>query len=89
MYISIGENNIINVRNIIGIFDLDRLTVYKSNRKYLSSCEKNGIIKNMTENLPKSFILYFNNINNKNSINIYLSCLNTGTIFKKLRKIKK
>lgn len=89
MYINIGESNIINVRNIIGVFDLDKLTVYKNNREYLSNCEKNGIIKNMTENLPKSFILYFNNINKKNSINIYLSCLNTSTIFKKLKKVEK
>ena len=85
MYINIGENNIINTKNILGVFDIDKLTVYKNNREYLSICEKYNKIKSMTENLPKSFIICVNNNNNKEKI--YLSCLTCSTILKRISRL--
>lgn len=85
MYINIGENNIINTKNILGVFDIDKLTVYKNNREYLSICEKYNKIKSTTENLPKSFIICVNN--NKNKEKIYLSCLTCSTISKRISRL--
>jgi len=86
MYINIGENNIINTKNIIGVFDIDKLTVYKNNREYLSICEKYNKIKIATENLPKSFIICVNNNNNYKE-EIYLSCLTCSTILKRISRL--
>ncbi|MBQ3092914.1 MAG: DUF370 domain-containing protein [Clostridia bacterium] len=88
MYINIGENNIINTKNILGVFDIDKLTVYKNNREYLSICEKYNKIKSTTENLPKSFIICVNNNkNNNNTEKIYLSCLTCSTISKRISRL--
>lgn len=87
MYINIGENNIINTKNIIGVFDIDKLTVYKNNREYLSICEKYNKIKSMTENLPKSFIICVNKNNNNYKEEIYLSCLTCSTILKRISRL--
>lgn len=56
-YLDIGSDTIIFSDDIIGIFDLDKTTVFKSNRNYLSNMEKRGKIVNTTEKLPKSFIV--------------------------------
>lgn len=57
MYVNIGENNIIDEEDIIGIFDMDKITVFKTNRNYLSNIQKRGKIKSSTQKLPKSFIV--------------------------------
>ncbi len=57
MYLSIGGDTIIDDRDILGVFDLDKITVFKVNRNYLSNAEKRGKIVNVTEKLPKSFVL--------------------------------
>ena len=56
-YLDIGSDTIIFSDDVIGIFDLDKTTVFKSNRNYLSKMEKRGKIVNTTEKLPKSFIV--------------------------------
>jgi len=57
MYLNIGEDNIIDEEEIIGIFDIDKITVFKTNRNYLSNIQKRGKIKSNTKKLPKSFIV--------------------------------
>ncbi len=57
MYIMIGSDDVLDKRDIIGIFDLDKTTVFKVNRKYLSNVEKRGKIVNTTQKIPKSFIV--------------------------------
>ena len=42
MYVNIGGDVIIDSCKIIGIFDIDKTTVYKVNRNYLSNSEKRG-----------------------------------------------
>ena len=52
MYLNIGKDFFVNSREIVGVFDLDKTTVYKVNRFYLSKMEKRGKIINVTENIP-------------------------------------
>ena len=61
LYLNIGSNKSIRERDIIGIFDMDSSTVSSVTRKYLSSAEKRGEIESSLEEIPKSFILYFEN----------------------------
>ena len=57
MYVIAGQDHVIDKRDIIGIFDIDKLTVFKTNREYLSKLEKRGKIISGAEKLPKSFIV--------------------------------
>lgn len=80
MYINIGGDVIIDAREIVGVFDIDKTTVYKVNRNYLSKTEKSGKIINITDKIPKSFVVC-----EKNSENIvYISPLTTTTLQKRM-----
>ena len=43
--------------DIIGIFDLDNTTVSKVSRNFLECMEKKGKVINVSEKLPKSFLV--------------------------------
>ena len=80
MYINIGGDVIINAQEIIGVFDIDKTTVYKVNRNYLSKTEKSGKIINITDKIPKSFIVCEKNSENM----VYISPLTTVTLQKRM-----
>ena len=71
MYYNIGDAMALNSKELIGIFDVDATTVSKKTREYLSHCEKEGTLKNTSnENIPLSFIVskrqtYFSSISAK------------------------
>ena len=82
MYLNIGQDTVITDKNILGIFDLDNTTVSKSTREYINTASKNGeCITVSIEELPKSFIVVTEN----NKKEIYISPLNTSTIFKRIK----
>ena len=82
MYLNIGQDTVITDKNILGIFDLDNTTVSKSTREYINIASKNGeCITVSIEELPKSFIVVAEN----NKKEIYISPLNTSTIFKRIK----
>ena len=82
MYLNIGQDTVITDKNILGIFDLDNTTVSKSTREYINTASKNGeCITVSIEELPKSFIVTTKN----NEKKIYISPLNTTTIFKRIK----
>lgn len=57
MYLHIGNNRNIRLAGIVGIFDTDTATISKNTKHYLSACEKRGELVNVTNELPKSFVL--------------------------------
>lgn len=57
MYVTIDSDCVLDKRDIVGIFDIDKLTVFKNNRSYLSNLEKRGKIVSNNEKLPKTFIV--------------------------------
>ena len=80
MYLHIGQNELIPERRIIGIFDLDKCSYGKRTREYLSAAEKEGIVLDISGDIPKSFLVcdhpYHPQI-------VYLSQLNTSTLQKR------
>ncbi|MBR2954127.1 MAG: DUF370 domain-containing protein [Clostridia bacterium] len=82
MYLNIGTEVLIKNKDILGIFDLDNTTVKQATREYINIAEKNGeCITVSFEELPKSFIVTTENEKKK----IYISPLNTSTIFKRIK----
>ncbi|MCR5484784.1 MAG: DUF370 domain-containing protein [Clostridiales bacterium] len=80
MYIDIGVDKVVLSDEIIGIFDLDNTTVSKTTRTTLNICEKNGSVKTLGYELPKSFVLCGKE---KDDINIFLSPVSSQTIIKR------
>lgn len=77
MYLHLGQNEIVADRNIIGIFDLDKCSTSKRTRDYLSAAEDEGVVLDVSGDIPKSFVVcdhpYHRQI-------VYLSQLNTSTL---------
>ena len=79
MYVTIDSDIVLDKRDIIGIFDIDKLTVFKSNRDYLSNLEKRGKIVSNSEKLPKSFIVCEHNGEEE----VYMSSFSPATLVKR------
>lgn len=77
MYLHLGENTVVNSKEIIGIFDMDTSTVNKATRDYLNLAQKNNKIIYVNFDLPKSFVV----TNDK----VFISPLNTGTLLKRAK----
>ena len=59
MYLHIGNGKNIRNKNIIGIFDTDNATVSEITRKLLRDYEQDGRVISAGNEIPKSFVLYF------------------------------
>ena len=57
MYLHIGENKVIRKKDILAIFDMDSATVSSVTRKYLSNAQKEGRVKSLGLDLPRTFIV--------------------------------
>lgn len=57
MYLHIGNNRNIRMREIVGIFDLDTASVSHITKKYLKEREKAGLTDFTPDQIPKSFLL--------------------------------
>ena len=61
MYLHVGNNKNIRIRDVIGIFDMDNATVSSVTRKFLSGKQKQLMVEIAAVELPKSFILFYEN----------------------------
>ena len=57
MFIHIGGDVVIPVRNIIAILDIDTTTISRDTKDFLRIAEEEGFIESISEDLPKSFII--------------------------------
>ena len=83
MYLHLGEKTVIRTENIICIFDLDNTTVSKNTRDFLALSEKNKRVINVSNDLPRSFIVCEEN----GETSVYISQLSSQTLYRR-NKIK-
>ena len=57
MYLHLGEDTVVNHKEIIGIFDIENTSVGKITKEYLSLSGKKKRIFNVSYEMPKSFIV--------------------------------
>ena len=57
MYLHLGQDVVVPMREIVGIFDLENTTVSKHTRVLLNEAEKNGRVITVGDDLPKSFVV--------------------------------
>lgn len=81
MYLHLGNDMVINTKDLIGIFDMDNTTVSPKTRDFLKKAQKNGDIVDACDDLPKSFILTKKKENNR----VYISSLATRTLLKRTK----
>lgn len=60
MYIHLGSDVTVHKKDIVGIFDIEKVTVQKYMNEYLSKCQKSGKIYYVSLDMPKSIIVCTN-----------------------------
>jgi len=80
MYFHIGQNEMIAKDRVIGVFDLDKAGYGKRAREYLERAQAEGVVLDLSDDIPKSFVVcdhpYHRQI-------VYLSQLSPATLQKR------
>ncbi len=79
MFLHLGGDTVIAQKDIIAIFDLDNTSISKITREFLHVAEDEGFVVNVSEDLPKSFVLA--EINNESRL--FVSPISTATLLKR------
>ncbi len=84
MFIHIGGDVIVSVKQLIGIFDLEKTTVLQETRNFLKTAEEEGFVMTIGDDMPKSFVLVETDLRYQ----VYLSPISPATLHKRWKKNK-
>lgn len=79
MFLHLGGDVVIPLKNIIAILDIESTTVSKDTKEFLTIAEEEGFIESISTDLPKSFIITETDKKSK----IYLSPISSVTLQKR------
>ncbi|SKA91388.1 protein of unknown function [Clostridium sp. USBA 49] len=79
MFLHLGENVVVPIKDIIGIFDMETSTYSSDTNQFLRLAEEDGFVERITKEKPKSFIIA--EIDKKSKI--YLSPISSATLEKR------
>jgi len=57
MYLHLGSNVSVPYDDVVGIFDLDNSSTSRITRDFLAAAEREGMVINVGEDLPKSIVV--------------------------------
>ena len=80
MLLHLGQDTVVNTKDIIAICDMDTSTVSQKTRDFLKMSEKNGQVVNVSMELPKSFVI----AEKDGEKTVYISQLSSSTLIKRL-----
>ena len=80
MLIKIGSSKYLDGGRIIGIFDMDNATVSAASKRYLAIAQKEGRVFNVTDELPKTFVVCSDQ---DGKITVYISQISSSTLKKR------
>lgn len=83
MFLHLGNDVLINTKNLIGIFDIEKSSISKHTKEYLSNAEKMNRVVNVSYEMPKSFIVCLDEDFNET---VYISQISTATLKKRFMK---
>ena len=77
MYLHLGNDVVVDMSTVIGIFDMDNTTVSHQTRNFLQKAQKDGNVIDVAEDLPKSFIV----TESGGKTCVYISSLASRTLY--------
>jgi hypothetical protein len=80
MYLHLGKNVVVTQESILGIFDLDNTSQSYLTRNYLARAQREERVINVSDDLPKSFVVC---TEEDGTQNVYLSQLAAATLLKR------
>ena len=85
MYLFLGQETVVPLREIVGIFDMDNTTISKSTRTFLAEAERRGEVITVSEELPKSFVVCESQTN---GTTVYISQISCATLLKRAKALR-
>ncbi|MBQ3053515.1 MAG: DUF370 domain-containing protein [Clostridia bacterium] len=85
MFLHLGNDYIVFNKDIIAVLDFETTTTSKITREFLKEAEEEGFIINVSEDIPKSFII----TETKGRSKIYISNIASSTLLKRIEGDKK
>lgn len=79
MFLHIGGDVVIPMKNVIAIMDIETTTLSKDTKEFLKIAEEEGFIEAISNDLPKSFVITEMDKKSK----IYLSPISSMTLQKR------
>lgn len=79
MFLHLGENVVVPIKDIIGIFDFETTTYSSDTSSFLRMAEEDGFVERISKDKPKSFVIAEVNKMSK----IYLSPISSSTLTKR------
>lgn len=79
MFLHLGSEAIVKKKDIVAIFDMDNTTVSRASREFLAKAQENNIVVNVSEELPKSYIV----TKTGTQVRVYISSISTATLLKR------
>ena len=79
MFLHIGGDVVIPMKNVIAILDIETTTLSKDTKDFLRIAEEEGFIRTISADLPKTFII--TEVDKKSKI--YLSSISSVTLQKR------
>lgn len=84
MYLHLGNNTVVNTKNIIAIFDLESTSISKYSKEFLKVTEEEEFVRNVSFEIPKSFIL----CDEEGQSVIYITNISTKTLCGRIERNK-
>ena len=82
MYLHLGEETVVRLNDIIGIFDIENTSISKHTKDFLARSEKGGRVVTVSYEMPKSFVVCKADGEEK----VYISQISTATLKKRAEK---
>lgn len=79
MFLHLGENVVVPIKDVIGIFDIETSTYSSDTSQFLRLAEEDGFVERITKDRPKSFVIA--EVDKKSKI--FLSPISSVTLSKR------
>ena len=79
MYLHLGQDTVIRLDDIVGIFDLEKTSIGKITRDFLARAERDLLVTSVSNELPKSFAL----CDSAEGMRVYVSQISSATLKKR------
>ena len=83
MYLHLGQSVMVPKKDVVAVFDLDNTSQSYLTRQFLSNAEKAGQVVNVSDDLPKSFVV----CQSGGRTTVYLSQLNSATLLQRSSEV--
>lgn len=83
MYLHLGGDISVSIKNIVAIMDLETTSVSKITKEFLKIVQKTNSVVSINEDLPKSYVITSENKKTK----VYISPISSQTLLKRANNI--